>query len=230
MSFIKHLLRKEKNEDPVYQGKTISQWTFLLGGGPGFQELEAEKEAKEMLLKSGRIAVPHLIRLLKSNNTVAQSLAIEILGHIKDSRAVEPLCAILKIKKTWDIRMKAPEALGEIGDDRAVDPLIASLKQSKTLSSDYYAFKLQFYQQISKALKQIGEPALIHLIESLKKISMRSVIHDVDKEFMSDLGGILVSIGRPALNSVEEALRGQVNETARRELSYVKKIITNGAA
>jgi hypothetical protein len=52
--------------------------------------------------------------------------AVEALGKIGDSRAVEPLIAALK---DWDqdVRYAAVEALGKIGDSRAVGPFIAAL-------------------------------------------------------------------------------------------------------
>ena len=56
---------------------------------------------------------------------------IEVLGRLKDPRAVEPLIQTLKDEE-WQVREKAVEILSNLGDTRMVEPLIQLLKdQSK---------------------------------------------------------------------------------------------------
>lgn len=95
------------------------------------------------LEKIGTPAVELLIdALLRNKNLLICSGAAEVLGEIKDSRAVEPLIYILKggdsqtDKETEDsaqVRRAAAYALGAIKDTRAVEPLIAILTTDSSL-------------------------------------------------------------------------------------------------
>lgn len=61
-----------------------------------------------------------------------RSDAARALGQIGDSRAVEPLVAVLKDKDEYSsLRLDAARALGQIGDTRAVEPLIVALKDQE---------------------------------------------------------------------------------------------------
>ncbi len=53
-------------------------------------------------------------------------LIINILGELKDERAIEPLIGLLKDENS-QIRKEAAKALGKIGDLRALEPLITTL-------------------------------------------------------------------------------------------------------
>jgi len=53
--------------------------------------------------------------------------AVEALGDIGDSRAVDPLIEALKYKNEY-VRVDAAIALGKIGDNRAVEPLTNALR------------------------------------------------------------------------------------------------------
>ena len=78
-------------------------------------------EAKE------RNVVPLIIELLKPDNAKEVRLkAVEALGKIDDSRAVEPLIGVLA-DSDKDIRKAVVEALGKVKDPEAVDPLISVL-------------------------------------------------------------------------------------------------------
>ena len=81
---------------------------------------------KNALINIGPPAVESLIEILHDENTSIRLIAIEALGHIKDSHAVEPLIKTLK-ENDDSIRLAAIEALGLIKDARAVAPLIRIL-------------------------------------------------------------------------------------------------------
>jgi len=113
------------------------------------------KEAILALAAIGSPAVELLIKALNDKNTNIRRGALEVLGRIKDSRAiealimtlrdehmhwevinilkkmgrptVEPLIGALENKKSR-IRKGAVDALGKIRDVKAVEPLIMSLK------------------------------------------------------------------------------------------------------
>jgi HEAT repeat protein len=66
-----------------------------------------------------------LLSLLKSPNWRLRANAARALGGLLDSRAVEPLIALLSTAEPWQVRGNAAFALGLIGDARALQPLIA---------------------------------------------------------------------------------------------------------
>ena len=78
-------------------------------------------------------AVEPLITALRDRNSRVRHTAATALGHIGDSRAVEPLRKILPDRKgaAYDpVGAAAARALGEIGDPRAVEPHIRALRYS----------------------------------------------------------------------------------------------------
>ncbi len=91
------------------------------------------------LEKIGEPAVEPLIDALLRNNFLnIRSAAAAVLGEIKDSRAIEPLIAVLKsqdsqVKEEIKVRAAAAYALGAIKDIRAVEPLIAVLTIGRNL-------------------------------------------------------------------------------------------------
>ena len=64
---------------------------------------------------------------MKDENWRVRKYSARALGKIGDTRALEPLIAVLKNDKL-NVRIDAAEALGNIGDTRAVESLIAALK------------------------------------------------------------------------------------------------------
>ena len=78
-------------------------------------------------------AVEPLIELLKDENGEVVRLTVIALGLLKDPRATEPLCEVMKpcmmLIYTYegsnpDIRQEAVYALGEIGDPGRIDTLL----------------------------------------------------------------------------------------------------------
>lgn len=79
-------------------------------------------QAANQLVKIGRPAVPALLEALTGEAETAQFMAANVLGDIKDPRAVEPLIWALGVSSPTT-RRNAAYALGEIGDERAANPL-----------------------------------------------------------------------------------------------------------
>lgn len=118
-----------------------------------------EKRRWDKCIEIGEPAVKPLIAVLKdeeSNENVRQG-AVEALGQIGDSRAVELLIAVLE-DKSVSVRIEAAKALGHIGDVRAVDSLIIPLK-------DEYSSYMP--NAALEALVKIGVPAIEPLIVAL---------------------------------------------------------------
>lgn len=88
---------------------------------------EFKDDATRALVELGPPAVERLIKCLSDEkDEFTRKQAILALGDIKDSRAVDPLIALLQ-EKDWFVRLTAAAALEKIGDARgrvAVKPLM----------------------------------------------------------------------------------------------------------
>jgi HEAT repeat protein len=109
--------------------------------------------AADALVKSGKVAVESLIKLLEDHESQLRPNAAELLGLIRDPHAVEPLISALHDQQD-DVRWQAAQALGRIRDDRAVEPLITALGKEKGW----------LRSEIAKALGEIGNP---HAVQPL---------------------------------------------------------------
>jgi HEAT repeat protein len=144
------------------------------------QEWSKNKRTRE------KIALPMRQHLETGIRHGVQIRAIQALGEIRDTKAIEPLIKklgdplheiwqaaaealgkmgepavesliqALKDEK-WDVRTGAARSLGGIGDNKAVDPLIQALKD-RNLTVRIHA---------TEALVKIGEPAVESLTRTL---------------------------------------------------------------
>ncbi|PWB68641.1 hypothetical protein C3F09_11245 [candidate division GN15 bacterium] len=87
-------------------------------------DISTRNLAAEILVRMGADAVPALTETLKSDDYDVRKFAVDVLGLIRDERAIEPLC-----QRLWDdnanVVCSAAEALGEIGSPAAVPHLLA---------------------------------------------------------------------------------------------------------
>lgn len=102
------------------------------------KELKSEKPRKikkqiKEIERSGKKSVPHLIRLLKEEDTFIRISAMSSLGRIKDERAVAPLINILQNDKNDDVRISATTVLGHLGDAEAVPALKEALTDNNKM-------------------------------------------------------------------------------------------------
>ncbi len=136
------------------KGETASE---LLCRFLAHKDIGTRNLASEILVRIGSEAVPALIGQLGDEDVDVRKFAVDILGLIRDKRAVDPLS-----QRLWDdcsnVICSAAEALGEIGSSAAVPHLIAACTKIDDVRL-----------QAVEALGKIGEPsALPHLYESLK--------------------------------------------------------------
>lgn len=106
------------------------------------------------------------------HNSDVEKAAIQALGTIGDTKAVDPLVAMLKVPPISDgradVRREAIKALGKIRDPRAVDSLIGFLKNERMVKNAYLNEYAQLAGDAAEALGEIGDPkAIVPLIESL---------------------------------------------------------------
>jgi HEAT repeat protein len=123
--------------------------------------------AIEALIQIGSPAFGALLPMIETPDPDVRKFIVDILGDIKDIRAVPAL--IKRLDDTDDnIRVASAEALGKIRDPRAVDALLACLNRSDQGWLDYAA---------AEALGEIGEArALKPLLEALNRTSLREPI------------------------------------------------------
>lgn len=86
-------------------------------------------DAVDVLVEIGEPTVKPLIQYLKDEDFHFRAIVAEILGKIKDPRAIEPLIQLLKDEKNLYVRAEAVWALANIGKP-AVDPLSQALVQA----------------------------------------------------------------------------------------------------
>lgn len=119
----------------------------------GCNHKHVERVAKEALALIDASAVEPLAAALRSDRREIRDSAVEVIGKIGDTRAVEPLISALGYSERPAI------ALGRIADPTAVEPLIASLRSSDT--------RLQSSAAI--ALGQIGDERAVEPLSALLK-------------------------------------------------------------
>lgn len=153
------------------------------------------EDAERALIRIGGAAVEGL--LSKIGNRSAEYNAVKILGSIKDSRAVDPLIALLErprqvinldsYNKTFEasaelhnrnMRRIAVWALGQIGGTRAVDPLIRKLEEDSDDQTRIFA---------AEGLGKIGDTrAVDSLLYCLRDKSQR--LRSVSAHSLSRIG------------------------------------------
>ncbi len=89
-------------------------------------DYEAIEKAKKVLKKMGSSALDSLLSALKDENDAVRCAVVEVLGEIKNPRAVSSLIDALK-DDDYSVRETAAEALGKIKDGRAIKPLVFAL-------------------------------------------------------------------------------------------------------
>jgi len=131
--------------------------------------------------------------------------AITFLAQVKDSRAVDPLLAIVKTrgKLARGASELAANALGSIGDPRAVPGLIEVLEQTPTPAGRTDQAGLQ--TNIAKSLQSLGD---VRAVEPLISILMRCP-EDKRKETPNDVIKALGSFrDRRAIEPLVKFVRG----------------------
>ena len=152
----------------------------------------ARNSAMEALVRIGKESVDCLLPLVDTPDPDVRKFIVDILGDIKDARAVLPLVKRLE-DADENIRVAAAEALGKIRDPRAVDALLACLSRYDQGWLDYAA---------AEALGEIGdERALGPLLAALARSSLREPV-------LESLGKI-GSAGTisPLIESLDDPLR-----------------------
>lgn len=90
-------------------------------------DADLRRSVVQAMSKMDDSVVPLIIPYLQHKIPYVRASAAEIVGAIRNVRAVRPLVDLLTDSND-EVRRTAAMALGQIGDDAAVDPLVAALK------------------------------------------------------------------------------------------------------
>jgi hypothetical protein len=114
-------------------------------------------EAREALLYYGSAATDYLIQALKDEKIEVRFLACQLLGEIKDKKAIPALIELLDNKKTKvlsSIASCAAESLGLLQAKEAIPKLIESL-DSQDAELKYSAIKSLGYLNATEAIEKV---------------------------------------------------------------------------
>ncbi len=161
----------------------------------------ARNSAIEALVLLGPASVDALLPLLATKDPDERKFAVDVLGDIRDARAVPGLIEKLR-DEDENVRVAAAEALGKVRDRRAVDALIGCLATYDQSWLDYAS---------AEALGEIGdERALGPLLAALGRSSLREPV----LEALGKIGN--VNTLHPLINGLADPLRivREVSSTA----------------
>jgi len=158
--------------------------------------LNGSQEALQNLIAlPDKRALTPLISALDSNESSLQISSAWALGELGHIEAVEPLIEKLMAEDN-SVQITVAWALGKLGDARAVEPLIGKLSETESSIRDA-AFD---------ALIQLGEPAVVRLIERLGDI--KTPVNELAVKILDKLGeGELALAVTGSLKGSEEALQ-----------------------
>jgi len=119
-------------------------------------------EISDIVLRLGPVCLPILLETLNGDALRARLVAIDLLGLLKDSRAVAPLILTLNSPRQ-EVRIRAVKALGLIADAAAI-PAIC-----RCAGDPSWEVRLMVGSAIGRAggLPQI--PVLVHLLNDAEK-------------------------------------------------------------
>jgi HEAT repeat protein len=140
----------------------------LIGSLKAEDNAGARNSAIEALIQIGGPALDALLPVLTIRDPDVRKFIVDILGDIRDYRAVTELITRLVEDDDENIQVAAAEALGKIRDPRAVDALLGCLHRYDQGWLDYAA---------AEALGEIGDGrALGPLLAALDRSTLREPI------------------------------------------------------
>jgi HEAT repeat protein len=219
---------------------------------------KTETAVQQMILRAlanfGDPGVDKIVARLQDPNCTARAELAEVLGRMKERRAVQPLIGLLndedvKVRKEaahalgrigdpsavdallkeidddrWLLRSEIAEALGRLGDKKAVDALIKHLKDEKWLVQ----------RSSARALSALGDPratpALIELLMSTNE-DVRTCAAEVlgtlgDPRAVAPLLALLrdPEASAAAVNGLRILLKGAAEKLPAADLTNLSKL------
>jgi FOG: HEAT repeat len=168
------------------------------------QNLRVQWRAAEALVSLGSPCVEPLISALSNRNKDIRLGCIEVLGEIRDPRAVEPLLGVLEDPSN-EIRLQVALALGQIGGEKSIKPLRELLRDPDKYVR--YGASLAL-RQTAYRLEDPAEQAYVYLgqqewaeIQALKESAipaLSTALKDRDPGVREKAVEILGSLGNNA--------------------------------
>lgn len=173
----------------------------------------------------GEPAVPKLVEGFEDpvNDEILRKMFGEIIAHIKDSRAIEPLIEVLTDESETDfIRAEAAFNLGQIGDEAVIDPLIQALSYEGEQVRSMSAFALGFTGSnlaVEPLIGKLSDPSKLVRIRTIRALGMLkdgravepliNLLGDEDEDIVGQASSALGAIGdiravNPLLNVISE--------------------------
>ncbi|SLM46955.1 conserved protein of unknown function [Nitrospira japonica] len=115
------------------------------------------EETTAALVAIGDAAIPSLLTALADADWLVRLHAVEALGKMKSSAAVEPLLSALFNDRDAAVREDIVRALGQIGDGRAVEFLMLAMKEP--------GLRLLAVEALGQIGDQRAVPVLIKVLE-----------------------------------------------------------------
>jgi HEAT repeat protein len=168
------------------------------------ESYDARIYAAQALDRIGIFSTDQLIPLLQNDCPRVREWAAGKLGKIGDSRAVNPLSALLKDEEK-QVRKQVVLALGEIGAP-ALDPLLEALTDDNRFVRRYAA----------EAIGEIGDPRAVE--------SLIITLGDEQKMVRMRAAEALRKIGSPAIESLTGALKSEDPKVRELAAKTLKKI------
>jgi len=159
---------KEQGLDKLNRIQTVEQLLDILSD---IHMMTLHQVITDSKKNTEQQAIDVLLAILDDDtmtNLVALRDAIQILGRLGDTQAVQPLIRYLASDDNL-VRTRTAQALGQLGDIQAIEPLITILGDS-----DGWIRK-----NVRQALVKFGEPAiqpLIHVLDDKNRIVCHSAV------------------------------------------------------
>ncbi len=125
------------------------------------EDYSNKKNARITLEQMGKKALPHLHKLLTSDNSLLRMEAAKIVKNIADKRSI-PLLITLLDDIEFDIRWTAAEGLIKIGRE-SISPLLTAIRDGKSS----LLLNKRAHQILSKLLLETEKEQLSSLMLSL---------------------------------------------------------------
>lgn len=158
----------------------------------------AEKKDTETLIS--------IVEISKDKNDI--KYAIQALGGLKESKAVDPLIYAL-LSEFISIRHESIRALGKIGDEKAVKPLLILLNNNLDEKGD-------LREDILKSLGKIGNSkAIVGIISTLDSDLSEvasSVLKEVGEKAVEPLISTLKNIDNPGVREKAVEILGKIGD------------------
>ncbi len=127
----------------------------------GLSEQGFVSDSEEALLRFGQLAVPNLIEVLDTENPKVRERVAELLGGIRDERAVKPLTLTLRNDPDLFVRVRTARVLGQLAvkDAAVLSVLREALRYDQREVGHWAAWSLGVLKD---------EDAIWDLIESMR--------------------------------------------------------------